>query len=65
MLGIHIKMCTVVGNYINTMVGNYINTMVGNYINTMRTTFGFNFDSYQGVKQHIIHINIEAKISCQ
>ena len=26
--------------------------LVGNYINTMKTTFDFNFDLYQAVKQH-------------
>ena len=27
-------------------------TMVGDYINTMKTTFDFNFDLYQALKQH-------------
>ena len=35
---------------------------VSNYINTMKTTFDFNFDLYQAVKQ--IHRNEEVKRSC-
>ena len=27
-------------------------TVVGDYVNTMKTTFGFNFDLYQALKQH-------------
>ena len=27
-------------------------TVVGDYINTMKTTFDFDFDFYQAVKQH-------------
>jgi len=29
-----------------------LDAAVGNYINTMKTTFDFNFDFHQGVKQH-------------
>jgi len=29
-----------------------LNTVVGDYINIMKTTFDFNFDSYQAFKQH-------------
>ena len=34
--------------------------VVGDYINTMKTTFDFNFDSYQAIKQHeyTIHITV-------
>ena len=42
----------------NTGVG------LGDYIKTMNTTFDFNFDLYQAVKQHG-YINIEIKRSCQ
>ena len=28
------------------------NSVVGDYINTMKTTFNFNFELYQAVKQH-------------
>ena len=30
----------------------FVTTVVGDYINTMKTTFDFNFDLYQAVKQH-------------
>ena len=38
-------------------------TVAGDYFNTTKTTFDFNFDLYQAVKQQEarIHINIEVK----
>ena len=34
-------------------------------VSTMKTTFDFNFDFYQAFKEHMIHINIETKRSCE
>ena len=42
----------------------YSYTVVGDYINRMKTTFDFNFDLHQAVKQHG-YINKEVKKSCQ
>jgi len=41
------------------------NTVVIAYINTTKTTFDFNFDLYQALKQHGYHINMTTKWSCQ